>query len=121
MWEFYAHWKTDARSHYVTVQGMEVPLTPATLNKLLGIADAPFDFLTGIIISPPYQEIRNNLCGTQSMAKWIRHGHCGFHQFLPYAHMNRDTQVWLKIIMNWLILWVDFTRRNGTGFSWCMH
>ncbi|KAH0768966.1 hypothetical protein KY290_012947 [Solanum tuberosum] len=61
--EFYANWKPDALSHFVTVRGMEVPLTPSAINQILGIADASFDVLTGINISPPCQQIRHALCG----------------------------------------------------------
>ncbi|KAG5592144.1 hypothetical protein H5410_042658 [Solanum commersonii] len=61
--EFYANWMPDARSHFVTVRGMEVPLTPAALNQLLGTTDAPLDVLTGINISPPYHHIRHAMCG----------------------------------------------------------
>ncbi|KAH0712429.1 hypothetical protein KY289_008388 [Solanum tuberosum] len=65
--EFYANWKPDARSHFVTVQGVE------------------------------------------STAKWIRHGHRGYHQSYPYAHMNREARVWLKMVMNCLIPGLHFT------------
>uniref|UniRef100_M1E0V4 Putative plant transposon protein domain-containing protein n=1 Tax=Solanum tuberosum TaxID=4113 RepID=M1E0V4_SOLTU len=61
--EFYANWKPDARSHFVTVRGVEVPLTPSAINQILGTADAPFDVLMEINISPPYQQIRHALCG----------------------------------------------------------
>ncbi|KAG5580476.1 hypothetical protein H5410_051103 [Solanum commersonii] len=95
--EFYANWKPDARSHFVTVHSVE------------GNADAPSDVLTGLNISPPYQKIRYTMCGAQSTAKWIRHGHGGYHQSYPYAHMNRKARVWLKIIMNYLIPGLHFT------------
>ncbi|KAG5611385.1 hypothetical protein H5410_022666, partial [Solanum commersonii] len=47
--------------------------------------------------------------GMESTAKWIRHGHRGYHQAYPYAHMNRETQGWLKIVMNYLIPGLNFT------------
>uniref|UniRef100_M1DQL3 Putative plant transposon protein domain-containing protein n=1 Tax=Solanum tuberosum TaxID=4113 RepID=M1DQL3_SOLTU len=50
--EFYANWKPDARSHFVIVRGVEVPLTPSAINQILGTVDAPSDVLTGINISP---------------------------------------------------------------------
>ncbi|KAG5595757.1 hypothetical protein H5410_036989 [Solanum commersonii] len=43
VWEFYANWKLDNRSHFVTVRGVEVPLTPSAINKILGIVEAPSD------------------------------------------------------------------------------
>uniref|UniRef100_M1D8X4 Putative plant transposon protein domain-containing protein n=1 Tax=Solanum tuberosum TaxID=4113 RepID=M1D8X4_SOLTU len=107
--EFYANWKPDARSHFVTVRGVEVQLTPSTINQLLGTADSPADVLTAINISPPYQQIRHALSGAQSTAKWIRHGHRGYHQSYPYAHMNREARVWLKMVMNCLIPGLHFT------------
>ncbi|KAG5605047.1 hypothetical protein H5410_026539 [Solanum commersonii] len=45
--EFYANWKADARSHFVTFT-----------------------------------------------AKWIWHGHRGYHQSYPYAHINQEARVW---------------------------
>uniref|UniRef100_M1DIP7 Putative plant transposon protein domain-containing protein n=1 Tax=Solanum tuberosum TaxID=4113 RepID=M1DIP7_SOLTU len=107
--EFYSNWKPDARSHFVTVRGVEVSLTPSAINQILGTADAPSDVLTGININPPYQQIRHALCGEQSTAKWIRHGHRGYHQSYPYAHINREARVWLKIVMNCLIPGLHFT------------
>ncbi|KAH0715230.1 hypothetical protein KY284_008135 [Solanum tuberosum] len=92
VWEFYANWKPDARSHFVTVRGVEVPLTPVALNQLLGTIDAPSDVLTGINNSPLYQQIRHALYVVQSTAKWIQHRHRGYHQAYPYAHMNREAQ-----------------------------
>ncbi|KAH0710902.1 hypothetical protein KY284_012329 [Solanum tuberosum] len=109
VWEFYANWKPDARSHIVIVRGMEVPLTPSSINQILGTADAPSDVLTGINISPPYQKILHALCGAHSTTKWIRHGHRGYHQSYPYAHMNREARIWLKIVMNCLIPTLHFT------------
>ncbi|KAH0685764.1 hypothetical protein KY284_016317 [Solanum tuberosum] len=88
---------------------MEVPLTPAALNQILRTTNAPYDMLTGINISPPYQQIRHVLCGVQSTAKWIWHGNHGYHQSYPYAHMNREARVWLKIVMNYLIPGLHFT------------
>jgi len=107
--EFYANWKPDARSHFVTVRGVEVQLTPSAINQLLGTADSPSDVLTAINISPPNQQIRHALSGAQSTAKWIRHGHRGYHQSYPYAHMNREARVWLKMVMNCLIPGLHFT------------
>ncbi|KAG5605289.1 hypothetical protein H5410_026781 [Solanum commersonii] len=95
--EFYSNWKPNARSHFVTVQGVEVSLTPSTINQILGTVDAPFDVLTGINISPPYQQIRHSLCGAH------------YHQSYPYAHINREARVWLKIVMNCLIPGLHFT------------
>lgn len=40
---------------------------------------------------------------SQSISKWIWHGHHSYHQSYPYAHMNREVKVWLEIVMNCLI------------------
>ncbi|KAG5610947.1 hypothetical protein H5410_022228 [Solanum commersonii] len=61
--EFYPNWKPDAHSHFVTVRGMEISLTPSVINQVLGTTEAHFDILTGLNISPPYQQIRHTLCG----------------------------------------------------------
>lgn len=90
----------DAYSHFVTIRGVEVRLTPLCLNKLLGTAELPPAILIGINISPTYQDIRHTLCGVNSTVKWTRHGHRGYHQAYPYAHLNREARVLLKIIMN---------------------
>ncbi|KAG5611121.1 hypothetical protein H5410_022402 [Solanum commersonii] len=107
--EFYVNWKPDARSHFVTVHGVEVLLIPSTINQILGTANAPSDVLTGLNINPPYQQIRHTLCGAQSTTKFIRHGHRGYHQSYPYAHMNREARVWLKIVMNCFIPGLHYT------------
>lgn len=56
----------------------------------------------------PDQEIRHTLCEAQSAAEWTRHGHHSYHQSYPYAHMNRETHIWLKFFMNWLISGLHF-------------
>ncbi|KAG5619740.1 hypothetical protein H5410_004958 [Solanum commersonii] len=78
--EFYANWKPDAHSHFVTVRDVEVPLTPSAINQILGTTDAS-------------SNIRHALCGAQSTAKWIQHRHRGYYQLYPYAHMNREARV----------------------------
>ncbi|KAK4724170.1 hypothetical protein R3W88_026949 [Solanum pinnatisectum] len=95
--EFYANWKHDARSHFVAVRSVEVSLTPSMINQVLGTSEAPSDILIGLNISPPYQQIRHILCGMQPT-------------FYPYAHMNRESWVWLKLVMNCLIQGLHFTK-----------
>ncbi|KAG5581284.1 hypothetical protein H5410_051911 [Solanum commersonii] len=54
--EFYANWALKARSHYVMVQGRNVPITPISINDILGTPqDADPLVLTGLIIRHPYQ------------------------------------------------------------------
>ncbi|KAH0781965.1 hypothetical protein KY290_001563 [Solanum tuberosum] len=36
VWEFYANWAPEARSHYMTVRGRNVPITPTSINDILG-------------------------------------------------------------------------------------
>ncbi|KAL3339362.1 hypothetical protein AABB24_028136 [Solanum stoloniferum] len=43
------------------------------------------------------------------MVQWTKHNAKRFHQSLFYAHMIRDAQVWLKIIMNCLIPGLHYT------------
>lgn len=36
--EFYANWATNARSHFVSICGGNVPITPTSINAILGTA-----------------------------------------------------------------------------------
>lgn len=44
--DFYANWKPDSMSHFVTVQGVEGPMTPSVINQILGTNDSLFDVLS---------------------------------------------------------------------------
>uniref|UniRef100_M1DFU7 Putative plant transposon protein domain-containing protein n=1 Tax=Solanum tuberosum TaxID=4113 RepID=M1DFU7_SOLTU len=102
--EFYANWAPEARSHYVTVRGRNVPITPTCINDILGTPeDTDPLVLIGLNICPPYQAIRHILCGPQSIAQWTKHSVKRYHQSLPYAHMLWETHVWMKVVMNCLI------------------
>ncbi|KAG5605048.1 hypothetical protein H5410_026540 [Solanum commersonii] len=58
VWEFYANWAPKARSHYVTMRGRNMSITPTATNDILGTPqDANPLVLTGLIICPPYQAI----------------------------------------------------------------
>ncbi|KAG5596044.1 hypothetical protein H5410_037276 [Solanum commersonii] len=108
--EFYANWATEFRSHFVKVQGVDVTLTPAILNNIVGIPpDADSLVLTWLNIRPPYRAIRHTLYGPQSMVQWTKHNAKRFHQSLPYAYMIREARVWLKIMMNYLIPRLHYT------------
>ncbi|KAH0669439.1 hypothetical protein KY285_025463 [Solanum tuberosum] len=108
--EFYANWAPEARSHYVTVRGRNVPITPTGITDILCTPqDTDPLVLTGLIIRPPYQAIRHILCGPQSMAQWTKHNGKKYHQSLPYAHIFRETRVWLKVVMNYLIPGLHYT------------
>ncbi|KAK4727005.1 hypothetical protein R3W88_031922 [Solanum pinnatisectum] len=99
-----------ARSHYMTVRGRNVPFTPTGINDILGIPqDANPLVLIGLIIRLPYQAIRHTLCGPQSMVQWTDHSGKRYHQSLPYAHMLRETRIWLKVVMNCLITGLHYT------------
>ncbi|KAG5630283.1 hypothetical protein H5410_002000, partial [Solanum commersonii] len=51
-------------SHFVTVRGVNVPITPAGMNDILGTPkDKDPLGLTGLNIRSPYQSIRHTLCG----------------------------------------------------------
>uniref|UniRef100_M1DF52 Uncharacterized protein n=1 Tax=Solanum tuberosum TaxID=4113 RepID=M1DF52_SOLTU len=72
--EFYANWATKFQSHFVKVRGVDVILTPAVLNEIIGTSpDADPLVLTGLNIRPPYRAIQHTLCGPQSMVQWSRH------------------------------------------------
>ena len=89
---------------------MEVPYPSFSINQVLGSTKASSDVLTGVNISLPYQEIRHTLCGVQYTAKWIRHGHRRYHQSYPYAYINWEARVWFKIVMNYFIPGLHFTK-----------
>ncbi|KAH0729728.1 hypothetical protein KY290_000857 [Solanum tuberosum] len=47
------------------------------------------------------------------MAQWTKHSGKRYHKSLPYAHMLRETCVWLKVVMKYLIpslYYIDITR-----------
>ncbi|KAH0753487.1 hypothetical protein KY285_006635 [Solanum tuberosum] len=108
--EFYANWASDARSHFVTVRGLDVPFTPTIINDIVGTSqDTDPLVLIGLNIRPPYSAIQHTLCGPQFMVQWTKHNGKRYHQSLPYAHMLRKARVWLKIVMNWLIPGLYYT------------
>uniref|UniRef100_M1D859 Putative plant transposon protein domain-containing protein n=1 Tax=Solanum tuberosum TaxID=4113 RepID=M1D859_SOLTU len=108
--EFYVNLALEARSHFVTVRGVNVPITPAGINDILDtLQDTDPLVLTGLNICPPYRAIRQTLCSPQSMTQLTKHSEKRYHQSLPYAHMLRETRVWLKIVMNCLILGLHYT------------
>lgn len=37
------------------------------------------------------------------MAQWTHHNRKRYHKTLSYAHMLRETHLWLKFVMNYLI------------------
>ncbi|KAG5630183.1 hypothetical protein H5410_001900 [Solanum commersonii] len=43
------------------------------------------------------------------MAQWTKHSEKRYHQSLPYAHMLRETRIWLKVVMNCLIPVLHYT------------
>uniref|UniRef100_M1DG54 Putative plant transposon protein domain-containing protein n=1 Tax=Solanum tuberosum TaxID=4113 RepID=M1DG54_SOLTU len=55
------------------------------------------------------EAIRHTLCGPQSIAQWTKHSGKRYHQSLPYAYMLRETNVWLKVVMNYLIPGLHYT------------
>ncbi|KAK4733956.1 hypothetical protein R3W88_008217 [Solanum pinnatisectum] len=108
--KFYANWASDAKSHFVTVRGVNVTITPAVLNDIVGTsADADPLVLIGLNIRLPYRAIRHTLCCPQSMVQWTKNSGKRYHQSLPYAYMIREARVWLKIVMHYLILELHYT------------
>ncbi|KAG5615745.1 hypothetical protein H5410_015569 [Solanum commersonii] len=97
------------RSHFVSVRGVNVTITPTGINGILGTPqDTDPLVLIGLNIRHPYRAIRHTMCGPQSMVKWTKRSGKRYHQSLPYAHMLRETRVWLKIVMNCLILGLQY-------------
>jgi len=95
-----------------------VTLTPAVPYDILGMDDTNPMVLTGLNIHPPYQAIRHTLCGPLSMVRWTKYSLKRFHKSLPYAHMVREAQVWLKIVMHILIPRLHYT--NITSDRACL-
>lgn len=91
-------------SHFVTVYGRNMPTIPTIINDILGKTDGTNPLvLTRLNIRPPYQEICHLMWLPQSMAQWTCHSRKQYQKMLPYAHMLRETRVWLKNVMNCLI------------------
>ncbi|KAH0686462.1 hypothetical protein KY284_017015 [Solanum tuberosum] len=108
--KFYSNWTPEAQSHYVTVHGKNVPITPTYINDILGTPeDTDLVVLTRLNIYPPYQAVRHMLCGPQSIAQWTKHSEKRYHKSLPYARMLWETRVWLKVVMNYLIPGLHYT------------
>lgn len=85
--KFYANWILDTRTHFVTILGRNVPITPS-INDILGKTnDTNPLMLTQFNIQPPYQDTHDLLCGPQCMAKWTKNCQKRYHKTLPYAHM----------------------------------
>lgn len=111
--EFYASWAPDTRSHFVTVRGVNVTITPAVLNDIVRTSpNAKPLVLTELNIRPPYRAIRHTLCGPQSMVQLTKHSGKQYHQSLPYAHFLREARIWLKIMMHYLISGLHYTNIN---------
>ncbi|KAG5605372.1 hypothetical protein H5410_026864 [Solanum commersonii] len=108
--EFYTNWALDARSHFVTMWGVDVSLTPAVINDIVGTSqDTDTLVLIRLNIRPPNKAIQHTLCGPQSMVEWTKHNGKRYHQSLPYTHTLREMRVWLKVVINFLILGLHYT------------
>ncbi|KAG5614783.1 hypothetical protein H5410_014607 [Solanum commersonii] len=105
------------KKHIETTYFSDICVDGDSLARINDILGTPQDtdplVLTGLNIRPPYQAIRHMLCGPQSMAQWTKHNGKRYHKSLPYAHILRETHVWLKVVMNCLIPglhYIDITR-----------
>lgn len=59
--EFYANWTPETRSQYVTVRGTTMPISPKSINDLLGTTeDADPKVLMGLNIRPHTK--RSDIC-----------------------------------------------------------
>uniref|UniRef100_M1E0T2 Uncharacterized protein n=1 Tax=Solanum tuberosum TaxID=4113 RepID=M1E0T2_SOLTU len=95
--EFYAIKAPDTRSYFMNARGVDVTITPAVLNDIVGT-------------SPDVDPL--------SMVQWTKHSGKTYHQSLPYAHMLREAYVWVKIVMPSLISglhYTDITRESLFG------
>ncbi|MCD7472484.1 hypothetical protein HAX54_013733, partial [Datura stramonium] len=71
--EFLANWMPKERSNQVKIRGQIIEFTPIALNRLLGTPHVDPQPFFKIVKKPPYRDIRNTLCGPNSVAKWTRH------------------------------------------------
>lgn len=87
-----------------------VTFTVNTMNDLLGTPVVDAEALKRLNIEPPYQHIRHLLFGTCSTARWICHMKGGTHVSLSFPHINREAQLWAKIIYAFLIHEMHMTK-----------
>ncbi|MCE3051835.1 hypothetical protein HAX54_050936 [Datura stramonium] len=75
-----------------------------SLNRLLGTPHLDPQPFVDMVKKPPYRDIRHTLCGPNSIIWWrTLHQQFGYHVSLPYAHLSKEEQVWLKIVCACLV------------------
>lgn len=96
--EFYVNMKIEVHSLVLTVWGIEVNITPEAINGILSTMDLPLASFIYLKMHPPYRAIRHSLARVYSTTKWILHTYKRYYQSFPFEHMDRDIQVWVKIV-----------------------
>lgn len=85
-------------------------LTPVVLNDIIVTSlDVDSLVLTGLNIFPLYWDIRHTLYDPQLMVQWKKHSGKRYHKYIPYTHMLREAYIWIKIVINCLILGLHCT------------
>ncbi|MCD7459727.1 hypothetical protein HAX54_041782 [Datura stramonium] len=101
--EFFAYWMPKESSNQVKIRGQIIEFAPIALNRLLGTPHVDPQNFIDMVKKPPYRDIRHTLCDPNSLSRWTCHQQCGYHIYLPYAHLSREAQVWLKIVCACLV------------------
>lgn len=78
-------------------------LTVEALNSILGTPEVDHSRFRELYSRSPYRAIRYTLYGSRSMAR-LEH-----HNTIPYAFLNKETRIWLRIVRACLILGSYFT------------
>lgn len=96
--ELYANMKTEVRSQVVTVQGIEVNITPGAITGIIGTLHVSSSPYTEPSYSTTIPAICHTLVGMNSTAKWIRPGYKNYHHSFPFSHRNKEARVLAKIV-----------------------
>lgn len=92
------------------IRGQILKLMAEALNSTLGTPKVDHSILKELYRRPPNKGIRHTLCGSRSMARWEHHKERGYHNIFPYAFLNKESCVWLRIVRACLILGSHFTK-----------
>ncbi|MCD7467270.1 hypothetical protein HAX54_004599 [Datura stramonium] len=75
--EFLENWMPKERSSQVKIRGQIIEFSPNALNRLLGTPNVDPQPFVDLMKKPPYRNIRNTLCGPNSVARWTCHQQFG--------------------------------------------
>lgn len=108
--EFYANWSPNTTGNEVKIRGQVLQLTADWINSFLGLPSVDTAPYKELYSRPPYRAIRHTLCGSRSMARWGRHKETGRHNTFPYAPLNREARIWMRIVNSCLIPGTQYTK-----------